>query len=246
MRRTYTTKARFFKDDPREIDIAWYPADPAAGCLPFPSKINSLLWVSNPWEAKGVGEVFNAPREFNWRKVLNYAVGLGPCSNAQTFAEGETFDASLPPQLYNQDGIPLCCKPPIVADGGFGWGGEAVFSVDEPDPGVDCQHAQDYPADVFQFFTVPAGEEQWWHTTTAVLGFRCFTCSPSTPNDLNLLWRFFVGPCPGGLALVFQQSGNFGQHQDSSVSTSGDLWVRVANLGGSDISYGFMTHEGIC
>lgn len=141
-RRPYSTDARFFSDSDLEAKIVWYPVAEPVECLPFPSRVNSLDWHSQPWRAAGVGEVFGAPRVYNGRKALPYAVGLTPCKPAETFTDGEPLDPSAPAQEYNPDGFPRCCFNVWPMVGGLEWDGFALSGVPLPlqfDP--DCATA---------------------------------------------------------------------------------------------------------
>ena len=97
--------------------------------LPFPSAINSLDWSSFPELAAGVGEVYGETRNYNGAKVIPYAHGLTPCQPAEVFAEGEVFDPSKPPQVYDELHFPTCCLDRFTVTGGILWGGTAGVNV---------------------------------------------------------------------------------------------------------------------
>jgi hypothetical protein len=140
-RRPYTTDARFFSDSSQIVRIKWFPVAFPVECLPFPSRINSLDWRSRKYEVTGVGEVFGADRPYNGAKPIPYAVGLEPCQPAAVFAQGEHFDPDLPPQLYDEMGMPLCCLNHVTMTGGLEWDGSAVVNV--VSPGSTCATAID-------------------------------------------------------------------------------------------------------
>ena len=116
-RRPYTTTVRPFRDSDRTVRIRWYPARLADGTLPFPSRICSHDWMTRPWEAEGVGEVYGESRNFNRAKPL-----VGPrtdhvCGDKEDFELGEVLNETLRPNTYTRQGIPDCCgipDPPVV------------------------------------------------------------------------------------------------------------------------------------
>lgn len=128
-RRPYTTKFRPFKDDDTEVDLVWYPVAVGAKSLKYPSKVQSLDWVTMPWVATGVGEVFGAVRSFNGKESLPYAIGLGPCGSETDFTEGGEFDPLAPPTVYGPDGLPTCCLPQVIGEGTLLWSGTGDVSV---------------------------------------------------------------------------------------------------------------------
>lgn len=95
----------------------WYPVADGVPALGIPSIINSLDWDSSPWERSGVGEVWGASRKYNGKQAIP---GIGRdhvCGTADNFARGESITSSLPPTVYNPQGVPLCCNPPKIMEG---------------------------------------------------------------------------------------------------------------------------------
>jgi len=175
-RRPYSTQCRFFSDSDEEVRIRWYPALPDAGTLPFPSKITSLDWSSWPWLASGVGEVFKASRgptllgdrPYNGAQAIPYMHGIDPCKGSEVFKNGEPYDPSAPPQLYDENLIPLCCINFITPAGGIEWDGTAPVSYSPPNNTCPTAILMD-PSNSFSV-TIPAGEERWYKVNIATAG----------------------------------------------------------------------------
>jgi len=108
-RRPYTTTARFFRNSPVEVKVKWYPADLTKGPLPFPSRISSHDWATEPHRTEGVGEVWNTDRDFNHAKNLGPIPGPHVCGTEDEFRNGEVFDPARPTMEYHASGIPKCC-----------------------------------------------------------------------------------------------------------------------------------------
>jgi hypothetical protein len=80
---------------------------------------------SPPYEPYRVGEVWNAPRVRINRPKQVVAKGTHICGNARDFEEGGEYRPDLPPVLYGQFGLPLCCLAAKEAVGGGVGGGTA-------------------------------------------------------------------------------------------------------------------------
>lgn len=128
-RRPYTTKFRPFVNSDQQVDLVWYPAEPDAPVLGYPSKIQQLDNVSFPWLAQGVGEVFGTPRPFNHRQVIPFQQFDHVCGDREDFEFGGLRDDSLPPVEYNRNDIPICCNPAFVGQGGARASGTAQVTV---------------------------------------------------------------------------------------------------------------------
>lgn len=96
----------------------WYPVPWSNPVLGMPSRIQSLDQCPYPWAAKGVGEVYNTPRTYNAQKAKPFVTGNHVCGTPEDFAGHSARDADLPPVVYTDDGLPLCCLPPFVSQGG--------------------------------------------------------------------------------------------------------------------------------
>jgi hypothetical protein len=122
-RRPYTTLVRPFRDSDRTVRIRWYPARPETdGTLPFPSRICSLDWATNPHAVEGVGEVYDAPRRYNGARALVGPPTRRVCGTEDQFRNGAYFDDDRAPTEYFPNGLPKCC-------GLDGRGAEAPVSV---------------------------------------------------------------------------------------------------------------------
>ena len=125
IRRPYTTKCRFFKDDDTEVDISWYPCKPDAPVLGVESVFVSLDWWVQERElgvytGYDVGEVPLAARTYNGLKVKPNANGLHRCGTDEEWRDGAEFDPFLN-RPRRADGLPTCCgeMPVGVVVGGF-------------------------------------------------------------------------------------------------------------------------------
>lgn len=129
IRRPYRTRVRPFSDHNTSVIIRWFPCAPGHRTLPFPSAITSLDWDSDPEAATGVGEVYGAPRNFvNSKPVAGSGTGRF-CGTASMFMRGTTFDFDKPPVIYDANGLPVCCRGPLGADGGIVTGGGCTVEV---------------------------------------------------------------------------------------------------------------------
>lgn len=118
LRSAYRTKMRFFANDPREVYVRWYRADPAAPV------VERHAFFSRNWDReKGLvdlplGEVLGAPRPWDRGNTPLGATGAHQCGTAAEFVDG----LSYPPVAltsYDVEGLPLCCQagnPPDVED----------------------------------------------------------------------------------------------------------------------------------
>ena len=132
-RRPYTTTARFFTNSDQQIKVRWVPADPARGTFPGVSRVCSLDWVTHPETAEGVGEVYGTSRNYNRGKPFTGIVGNHFCGTLDEHRNGEVFDPTKPPMLYQPSGLPLCCDPNRrEADGLIAVGGSSYAIYSNP------------------------------------------------------------------------------------------------------------------
>lgn len=110
----YDTKCRFFANEPRETDIKWYAAATTAKCFPVPHKFGQLRWVSEPWLAEGVGEVYGSPDRFNGATAPPGLVGDHYFGPVEGFQQGLNYDPEvITPR--NNFGLALGCLPADMA-----------------------------------------------------------------------------------------------------------------------------------
>lgn len=132
LRRPYSVRCRPYRNSDREVTLKWYFANPDAVVLPFPTVFNSLLWAGNPWELSGPGEVYNAFRNSTTQRPAPGVSGQHQCGSAEDFAEGTVYDPALPPIVYNATGLPVCCNPPVIGQGGGAGGGIGTVGYTPP------------------------------------------------------------------------------------------------------------------
>lgn len=118
-RRPYTTKARFWDHpDAPLVDLVWYFTD--LPFLPFPTLFNSKDWQEDPYHHLGIGEVWDAPRNYNGRLHTPGLTGGHICGAREDFEQGPSWPPTGAPLVYDQDGIPTCCRrePVMMATSG--------------------------------------------------------------------------------------------------------------------------------
>jgi hypothetical protein len=109
IRRTYRTTAKPFSNSDQTAEMVWYPALEGAPTLPFSTTFNT--GDQNPVfiDKTSAGEVYDAPRPFEFTRPKAHALGVHQCGSAAAFVDGVPYD---PEQVipYNDDGLPVCCN----------------------------------------------------------------------------------------------------------------------------------------
>lgn len=95
-------------------DIIWYPVDDDAPQLPYPTQIQNAALTNVPWLFK-VGEVYDAPKRFSAQRAKLGVPNGHVCGGEKDFTTGGEYQPSLPPVVYDEQGLPLCCHGPVVA-----------------------------------------------------------------------------------------------------------------------------------
>lgn len=164
------------------IPIQWYKAAPGAPSLGFPTSFMSLDWLSStdtreqpnyqdqPWEQRP-GEVFGEARPYTPRPVpigLNYA---HVCGTPEEFVDGAGFDPFREVE-YDEQGLPLCCRGPIVPVFPLVLGFEAELEPPVPPPGFSCHSGG--PVELGIWYTVTVGSTgvvaDWWTWDDLITG----------------------------------------------------------------------------
>lgn len=240
-RRPYTTQCLFFRDNPTPVTIRWYPVAEGAGSLELPTVINCLEWDDQPWVESATGEVWGAPRSFLNTSSLPYAVDLGPCGDATTFANGEVFNPALPPTIYNEDHFPACCQAIDAPSFGLEIGLEA-----EPTPITSdtwtCSESVLKSVNESWIGTLPPGGEQWFYFPgTAGTNYRVIWSSTSV--NLALVIARGDDPCVTDFQAVIGGTGDCLWWTAPSTTNYHIIWV---NVGPSDASFGVTLEVGTC
>lgn len=202
-RRPYTTKARFFRDDPTEADIVWYVAREDAPAITVPTPFVSSEWdraekeLGFPYH-DGPGEVWNARRRFNGRRAPAAATGAHRCGTDDEWRNGALWNPARPPVLYNADGLPTCCVP---GGGLFFGGGPRQFAgglyftnaAAEPGGGLYFGSAPPAPGGGLYFGSVPTGGYATRYQVTAGEGAPTIMLR-GDPGPLFYHWWY---PNPG-------------------------------------------------
>jgi len=189
-RRPYTTACRFWEDSEDESEIIWYVAHPDAPVLPFASVFNSLDMDKEPWTRTGPGEVYGAPRVYNGREAPPGVDGGHVCGFFYDFEYGGKFDESEPPVIYDDNGIPLCCNPPVIASGGAGCGGSAIVPA-----ALTCETATPLALGVWLEVEITATQFLWFRFDGVIFGnYHVELEVLSGPQVFP--WRLFAASCP--------------------------------------------------
>lgn len=111
--------AIIFRDDSRPITIRWYNAPPGAKVFPTRHKWGHLSWYTSPWEATGVGEVYDSPDRWSNGFTPPTATGQSYFGALADFQEGPLFDGSV--NVPRDDwglaiACPGCCKDSILLE----------------------------------------------------------------------------------------------------------------------------------
>lgn len=170
-RRPYRTACRFFRDNELiEVPIQFYRAAPGAPSLGRSTSFMSLDWTSStetreapnyadqPWLQRP-GEVFGDPRPYSPWPV---PIGLDyshVCGTDAEFIEGAEYDPDREVE-YDEQGLPLCCRGPMVPMFPLVLGFEAEIEGTPLPPLDHCQFPPDLLRDQWYEFTIPAGSIQ--------------------------------------------------------------------------------------
>lgn len=226
-RRPYTTRCRPWAASDEEVNIVWYPVPWTNPVLGFPSKIQSLDQCSRPWAAEGVGEVYGAPRVYNAEKVKPFVDGRHVCGNFREFNGEIPKDDSIPPVIYAENGLPVCCAPPVIGQGGGEVGGvadvEVVSSLVYSDRFVSL-----WPPPYDGFFgdalLLTITPDQVWEGTATVL--QVLESPLYTGGD----WFLRVGPTGGSVWTASSTWDGTGSYPFTHVSGFGPAFVAVVTF----------------
>ena len=229
IRRSYTTTARPFRDSDETVTIVWYPCVPEAPALGFPTMMVSEDWDSEWTFPLPGGEVPGAPRPFRYERPKPGATGEHVCGTQQDFEEGCKYEPDEPAVVYGTLGLPNCCDPAVVTQGGVAFGGQALVSFSET-PGTTCADAATFAFEVNQAFTVP-GAGTYWHRLPGALAFEHVylvsneVVNPGLPN-ISGVWS-------GADCLHLNPAGSIASGpnwEDWFTAAAGDLFFTVTTL----------------
>jgi hypothetical protein len=91
--------------------------------------------VTEPEKSTTTGEVYLAPRKFNYARTIPEALGKHYCGTDDEWFYGEVWDPTRPPMLYQPNHLPMCCLAvePIGLGGGVGnW--SSPYAIGDPYP----------------------------------------------------------------------------------------------------------------
>src|SRR5260221_5133334 len=95
--------------------------------IDVPHRICNLVWeVDKTWYEDDVQEVWEGGRRASWKTTPPGIDGKHRCGTDEDFAEGGTYDDTIPAPRVGALGWPLCCNPPPRLRGGGGAGGIAL------------------------------------------------------------------------------------------------------------------------
>jgi hypothetical protein len=179
----------------------WYPANKDAKTLPFPSAFMSRDWVPDPEECTGVGEVYGASRNFNYKKAIPGATGEHICGTADQFAGLAKIDHGQDVK-YRANGLPVCCGVGALV-GGLLVGGRAAVNytppVSPPTPGNTCVTAPLISIGTVYGADIDTSGNQWWKFTATSSSTRIDWLEN---NIIGVNAAYRSGVCPNGLTLV--------------------------------------------
>jgi hypothetical protein len=110
VRSCYSTKMRFFNDDPSRLsDVQWYFADPGASIFPGHHRFASLNWSSRELPSGPIGEVAGQPRPYSKGAIAGRPLGTHFDGPRRYFSNGcPSGGAGL---NRTASGIPVDCVP---------------------------------------------------------------------------------------------------------------------------------------
>jgi len=123
LRTPVTDFIRPFRDSDTIVKRRWYPCEPGAPILPFPTAFFSAHWEPFPWLPRDVGQVYPPVTKCLKKRVIWGFNFQHFCGTAEQFARGAEFDPDFV-QPIGPDWIPLCCnRQADAAEGGLEFGG---------------------------------------------------------------------------------------------------------------------------
>jgi hypothetical protein len=185
------------------VKQVWYPANKDAKTLPFPSAFMSRDWVPDPEECTGVGEVYGASRNFNYKKPIPGATGEHICGTADQFAGLAHIDFDQDVK-YRANGLPVCCGVGALV-GGLLVGGKAAVNYTPPAPGPSARCESAPRVDLGTPFGAtinPGGPEQWWRFVPTSAETRLTWLQ----GDINTAPFLIYQPCPGGNLVTWVEN----------------------------------------
>jgi len=217
--------------------VKWRRADPAAGTLPFPSRLCSLDWVSEPFRVEGVGEVYGEERNFAPKALPTFVVTDHICGTEQDHREGGLYLPDLPPVTFREDGLPTCCGP-----------------IPEPPPpppppvGETCGTAEDIEVgETFEGITGEVGTEHWLRVVGITAGnLYSITFDPSASDVVYMRgWKFGTCPPPDETIVADTSIANDGFAFSTIVGTfpTEVLWRFISLVEGE--AYSFRLRTGL-
>lgn len=189
LRSCYTTPARFNTDNGETTTLRWYFADPKAPVIGYPCRITPLRNRNMPWLADGVGEVFGERAPFSPGSVIPFQKWDHVCGVRSDFEEGGTLDDSLPPVVYDRNGIPTCCDPAFVGEGGAVGSGTADVVVIAPP--VATQYRIVVPGVFTADVSGPWGSPPFWNSSGLYPEGNNFLNSPGATLPYTPEWWWF-------------------------------------------------------
>lgn len=224
LRNGYTTNCRFWTNSEVEEEIRWYVTDPAAPVLGYPSKIRPLGTCYIPEAAAGVGEVYPQNYQYYWAPPIPFQNWEHVCGSREDFEVGGVRDDTPPPVEYDRHGIPVCCQPPIVADGGGVGTGTADVSV------VGLVYCPKYFSNIpFAWFLNPTIPDQKWESDPLTTLYTVLT-SPLYPGNTD--WVLLMNNGPFGATNTYEPNppgwDGHGDHNFDRVGGAGAPLVVIS------------------
>jgi hypothetical protein len=117
VRSCYSTYMQFDQAGQVVAKVQWYFAEPGAKLWHGPNAFCSANWDEVKYSTLGLGEVYNAARDYSKGALPFPSPGTGRwCGKHRYFSEGVPSDAE--PLPLGPNGQPLCCGGPVLLIGG--------------------------------------------------------------------------------------------------------------------------------
>lgn len=218
--RPFSTVYRPFRGSDEWVRIEWFPCAPGAKDLPFESNITNPFWERDQYEFEDGDEPLEEVIPTGKPRVKP-GTGRGHfCGTEEDFREGGLYLPDDPPVLYGRLGLPACCNPPVVMQGGVEDGGWDVVPVV---PGNDCFTAAPVEFDQTYIVQVAAAGGSWLILPLGV---------SSNPVWMTSTYWTDPGPAPGFSNLAGDDCSFL--VNDGPVAWSAD--TRVLLAGGSGVN----------
>lgn len=247
----YTTPCHFFSDSDEVNDIVWYPCNPGAPDLPYPTVIRNTAMQDDNWRQWSPGEIYDPfDRPYNGKLPIPGVPAGHICGTPEDFANGCSLTDPRPPLEYRADGLPACCGGVVVGSGGAGAGGSAVVAV-SANPGPTCLAASAVAFGVPFGGTItgPPTTIHWWKLPPLVIGQTYHATITYLPGSVAGLSFNVVWPsCSGGVLInqVVPFTGTCIQWVEPAGTNNARLELYIPFFATGPCIYSMVVNPGPC